>query len=212
MREQEQVQEARRIEVGEVRPGEPPEDALERGPVAGQLQREPVGGALPAPRDPRLERQRENAEHEQHEQDERNDLRIARPRGSGRGHEPGPRQERPEDQHRCGRSGHRQRRPGGDVAEAPVPQLVGDDDAKLVARHVREQRVEDDEPPRRPEPRDVGVVLARPAARIRDEHRPHRHAGLDRQLAQLARQLLVGQRPEAVEEPLEDDRRDQPQD
>jgi hypothetical protein len=53
VREEQQVEEARRIEVGEVRLGESAEGGLVGCLVAGQLERVAVGGALPATGDGR---------------------------------------------------------------------------------------------------------------------------------------------------------------
>ena len=48
VREEQQVEQARRIEVGEVRLGESAEGGLVGGPVAGELERVTVGGTFPA--------------------------------------------------------------------------------------------------------------------------------------------------------------------
>ena len=48
VREEQQVEQARRIEVGEVRLGESAEGGLVGGPVAGELERVAVGGTFPA--------------------------------------------------------------------------------------------------------------------------------------------------------------------
>ena len=184
---------------------------LERLAVTGQLEREAVGGALPAAREPGLEGQRGDLEQPEDEQDERHDTRIARPRGPARREEPRPGEQAPDDQHRRSRAGHPKQRPSRDVPEAPVPELVRDHATQLVGRCVLQKRVVEDEPPRRAEARDVGVVLTRSPARVGNEHRAHRHPRPLRQTAQVARQLLVRQRPEAVEEPLEEQRREQAQ-
>ena len=74
---------------------------------------------------------------------------------------------------------------------------------------VLDERVEDDEPPCATEARHVGVLLPRPPARVRDENLRHRHTCAHGERPQRPRQLLVGERREAVEERLEHDRRDE---
>ena len=59
----------------------------------------------------------------------------------------------------------------------PVTELVRDDNFELGLLRLVEQRVEDDDAPGTADPRDVGVVLARPPARVGDEHLAHGHAG-----------------------------------
>ena len=53
VREEQQVEQARRIEVSEVRLGESAEGGLVRGAFAGQLERVAVGGTFPATGDGR---------------------------------------------------------------------------------------------------------------------------------------------------------------
>ncbi len=62
MCEEEKVEQARRVEVAEVRLGEAAKGARVRRVVAGQLERVAVGLALPAPRDCCQCRQREERE------------------------------------------------------------------------------------------------------------------------------------------------------
>ena len=65
---------------------------------------------------------------------------------------------------------------------------------------------------RRPEARDVCAVLSGPPARAGHEDFVYGHSRSLRELAQVPRQLFVGERPEAVEEPLEERQRKQAQD
>ena len=67
--------------------------------------------------------------------------------------------------------------PRGHVAVAHVGELVGDDDADLVAAVAVEQRVEQHHPLGRPEPGHVGVGGGRPAAGVDRVHLPHLDAG-----------------------------------
>ena len=53
-----------------------------------------------------------------------------------------------------------------DVVVAHVPELVGDDEADLVALEVAQERVEQHDALRPPEPVHVGVARRRPAARV----------------------------------------------
>ena len=94
-------------------------------------------------------------------------------------------------------------------AVAPVPELVGDDELDLRSARRREQRVVEHDAPRPAEPRHVRIHLRRAAARVGDEHVADRHAGALGERAQLGRELLVLERPEAVEERLEHDGRDE---
>ena len=61
--EQRQVDRPRRIQVGQVRAGEGEMRSLERGRVAGQLERHAIGNPLPAARERRSEREGEELEH-----------------------------------------------------------------------------------------------------------------------------------------------------
>ena len=92
---------------------------------------------------------------------------------------------------------------------APMPELVRDDDLHGAGSAASQQRVEDDDAARAADAGDVRVHLGRAAAGIGDEHVPHRDTGSLRELAQARRERLVVERPEAVEEGLEDDRSDE---
>ena len=189
VREQERVDEARRIEVREVRLRQPAERRVEGAGVVRQLEREPVRAPLEPSRERRGQRQRHELEQSPDEQQQRNVPRR--------------RVERPRDEHRDRRARHREHRSLRDVAVPPVPELVRDDDLELGLVRLGEQRVVHDDAPRAADPGDVGVVLARPPARVRDEHLAHGHAGAVGERAQRAGELAVAQRLEAVEHRLE---------
>ena len=90
-----------------------------------------------------------------------------------------------------------------------MSELVRDDDLDRRRVGRLQQRVEDDDAARAADARHVGVDLRRAAARVGDEHVPHRDAGSFREAAQARRERLVVERPEAVEDRLEDDRSDE---
>jgi hypothetical protein len=88
-----------------------------------------------------------------------------------------------------------------------MSELVGDDDLELRPRRFREQRVEQDDTARAPDPRHVGVVLARATARVGNEHVANRNAGTTRERTQAVSELDVLERLKAVEDRLEQKRR-----
>ena len=86
---------------------------------------------------------------------------------------------------------------------AAVAELVRDDGQDLGRRRRVDERVVEDDAPRRAEPRDVGVQLRRALARVGDEHLAHRHARVGGKLHHRGPQLRVLERAELVEDGLE---------
>ena len=119
---------------------------------------------------------------------------------------------RPQEQDGGDGAGHCEHGAFEDVALASVAELVRDDHLQLRVVGVSQQRVPDDEPASRSEPGDVGVRLDGSPARVGDENGAQRDAGVVRELAQRSREVLVGERLEAVEERLEQQRREQGED
>ena len=167
---------------------------LEGVGVVRQVEREAVGLPLPAARDRRDDRQRGELEHADDEEQERRRARIARVVD-----------ERPVHGDHARGACHRERRRLRHVPGAPVAELVRDDEPDLARIGAREERVEEDHPARPAEARHVGVLLASPTARVRDEHVPDRHLRALRERPELGRQLRVRERSEPVEERLEED-------
>ena len=95
------------------------------------------------------------------------------------------------------------------MAVAAVPELVRDHGQDLGRRRRLDERVVEDDPPRRAEPGDVRIQLRRPLARVRDEHLAHRHARVGGEPHHSLAQLRVLERAELVEDGLEHDRRDE---
>ena len=87
-----------------------------------------------------------------------------------------------------------------------MTELVRDDQLDLSLARRREQRVEEDDAPRRADAGHVCVHPGRAPARVGDEHVAHGRPGLHRERAQLVGEPSVGERAEAVEERLEHDR------
>ena len=94
---------------------------------------------------------------------------------------------------------------------APVAELVRDDKGDLARVARAEERVPDDDAARTAEAGDVGVRLARAPARVRDENACDGDAGPLREATQIGGERLLAKRLEAVEERLQQDRRDEPE-
>ena len=92
---------------------------------------------------------------------------------------------------------------------AAVAELVRDDRQHLGRRRRLDERVVEDDAPRRAEPGDVRVQLRRPPARVGDEHLADGHARVRGEADDRVAQLVVLERPEPVEDRLEHDRRDE---
>ena len=195
MREQQRVDETRRVEIREVRGGEPAERGFERARIARELEREAIGATLGPAREGGGQRQRHELQQSPDEQQDRNPARR--------------RVERPHEEHSEREARHHEQRPLRDVAVAPVPELVRDDDLDLRPFRVGDQRVVEDDAPGAAEPGDVGVVLARATARVGDEDLAHRNAGAPRQREQAVGEVAALERRELVEQRLEHERRDE---
>ena len=92
-------------------------------------------------------------------------------------------------------------------------ELVRGDEENLTRGEAPvQQRVVEDDPAGGTEPGDVGVGGRSPPARVRDEHLVDVDAELPSQPLDLGRQHPVGERLEAVEERLHDERLDDEKD
>jgi hypothetical protein len=91
-------------------------------------------------------------------------------------------------------------------------ELVGGHELDLPRAASLQQRVEQDDAAGSAQARDVRVALPRPPARVGDEHALDRNARALGQRSQLPRQVGVGERAKAVEDRLEDDRREEADD
>jgi hypothetical protein len=109
------------------------------------------------------------------------------------------------------RTGHPDHRPPGHVPHATVPKLMGNDHAQLRWLRPVEKRVVDDHPPGLSQPRDVGVLLAGPPARVCHEDVSDRDARPIGQCEQVIGQHLIPDRPETVEDRLQQDGCDEAQ-
>lgn len=121
------------------------------------------------------------------------------------------REQRPQHEYEPDRRAHRDPGRERDVPVAAVAELVRDDREHLGRRRLGDERVEEDDAARRAEPGDVCVQLRRPLARVGDEDLAHRHARVRGEPQHGVPELGVLERPEAVEDRLEHDRRDEAQ-
>ena len=105
--------------------------------------------------------------------------------------------------------------PARHVVVADVPELVRDDEPRLVAAEVVEQVVVEHDALRVPEPVDVGVGRRRAPAGVHDVDLPDLDAGLPGEVEHVAARLTGRQRREPVEDRVEHDRagvgRDRPE-
>src|SRR3954451_19494130 len=113
MAEEEEVDEARRLEIGEVAPRELQVGARERRRLLRELERATVGSALEAARKPRARSQGDQLEGEEQQQRLRQRARVSYPRP----------QHRPEDEDGTSGAGHREQGEFPDVPVTAVPQL-----------------------------------------------------------------------------------------
>lgn len=94
------------------------------------------------------------------------------------------------------------------MAFPAVGEFVRDDEFQLAVVGGLEEGVPDDDPSCRAESGDVGVRLDGAAACVGDEHVPDRYAGLFGEFAELVCEVRVCEGLEAVEERLEQQRRE----
>ena len=190
---------AGRVRVGEGRESQAAFESDRRLRIARRDKREPVCLGLVAARDGVRERQRPHLERKRDEEPERDERRVAqaasRLRGARDEVDPRDREEREPG------------RPLPDVATGDVRELVRRDGEDLGARETAgQERVVEDDAPRRADPGHVGVRGRRPPARVSDLHPLDADAELPTEPLDPGRQPLVRQRLEAVEERLDRER------
>ncbi len=196
MRSEQDAGPARRRRVGEAGEREAPGEGDGGLGVAGRGEREPVRLGLVAARDRALDGQGGEEAQVREQQGERHERRVAQAAVTLG------------DEGDRGERGDRQQREPGDglpdVGAGDVGQLVSGHRQDLVALEAPvEQRVMEDDRPRRPDPDHPRVPCRRAAACVGDLDLPHLHPEPAAELLHLARQRAIGQRAEPVEERLD---------
>ena len=199
MRSEPERDPAGRGRVRQRRRDEAPLEADRALRIAGRLEREPIRLCLVAARDEVLDRQGPEVEQERDQQTERHDRGVAEPSlPLGRACE----------QKHAGDC--EEREPSEALPEVPAPdmrELVGRDREQLASRKPAVQnRVVEDDAPRRPDPDDVGVRRRRAAAGVRNLHLVDIDAFPGRETLDLPREGSVLERLEAVRKRLDDER------
>ena len=193
------VDDARGVEVCDVRVHEACERPFEGTEVAGCFERELVGAVLRATgerREPHEHNRRGEHHYEHRERDAPGVGRLVP-------------EHRPEQRDERDRRKHEDPRELRHVAVLSVGELVREHRAYLRGLHLLEQGVVQDDPPGCAEARDVRVRLRRAPARVGDEHVADGDANPLGQAAEVGGQLLVLERLELVEDRFEHDRRDE---